>query len=122
MIAAKLEQDKEQFLCPIVGEFTPLLEDDMCNPTYASSKNKKLKESLQGIPPHFMLTKTGQIDGTDIRLMRILEQKHNFKADIIIPESYDETETMVSFIYLPTIYSDNRHFTCCHLQRETFLL
>ena len=103
LIAAKLDQDKEQFLCPVVGEIEPLLEDEMCNPSYASPKRKKLRVALLGIPPYFMLTKTGQIDGTDIRLMRILEQRHNFKADVIIPQSYYEAEIMVSnfyFIYL----------------------
>ena len=67
LIAAKLEQDKEQFLCPVVGEIKPLLEEKMCNPSYASSKHKKLKVALIGIPPYFMFTKTGQIEGTDIR-------------------------------------------------------
>ena len=102
LITAKLDQDKEQFLCPVVGKIEPLLEDKICSPSYASSKHKNLKVALLGIPPYFMLTKNGQIDGTDIRLMRILEQKHKFKADIIIPQSYYDAEIMVSNFYLFT--------------------
>ena len=118
LIAAKLEQDKEQFLCPVVGEIKPLLEDKMCNPSYASYKNKRLNVALLGIPPYFMLTKTGQIDGTDIRLMRILEQKLNFKADIIIPQSYVDAEFMVIFLLnyqLSILITSLSPAVICHL-------
>ena len=95
LIAAELEQGREQFLCPIVGEINPILEDTMCKPSYASFKQKRLRVALLGIPPYFMVTNTGQIDGTDIRLLRILEQKLNFGAEITVPQSYLEADTKV---------------------------
>ena len=100
LIAAELEQGREQFLCPIVGEINSILEENLCKPSYASFKKKRLRVALLGIPPYFMVTNTGQIDGTDIRLLRILEQKLNFGAEITVPQSYLEADTKVCDDYI----------------------
>ena len=91
LIAADLEEGKEQFICPIVGKMKPLRQEKMCKLSYVSYKEKRLRIALLGIPPHFIFTHDGIIDGTNIRLMRILEQKLGFTAEIIVPESFKDS-------------------------------
>ena len=87
IIAAELSKGREQFLCPVVGALSPKLEEDMCNPSYASYKGRRLRVNFIGMPPYFIPTNAGQFDGTDIRLMRILENKLNFRGEIIAAKS-----------------------------------
>ena len=42
LIAADLEEDKEQFICPIVGKMNPLRQEHMCKLSYVSYKKKRL--------------------------------------------------------------------------------
>ena len=95
LIAADLEEGKEKFICPTVGKRTPLRQEKMCKLSYVSYKEKRLRIALVGIPPHFIFTNDGIIEGTNIRMMRILEQKLNFIAEIIVPESFFDAETQV---------------------------
>ena len=91
LIAADLEEGKEQFICPIVGEMNPKRQEKMCKLSYVSYKEKILRIALLGIPPHFIFTHDGIIEGTNIRMMRILEQKLGFTAEIIVPESFKDS-------------------------------
>ena len=86
-IAAELEEGREQFLCPTVGNMNPSLEQEMCKPSHVTQRGKTLHISLLGIPPHFMLTSDGNIDGVNLRMLKILEQKLNFTSEITIPQS-----------------------------------
>ena len=95
LIAAKLKENRKQFICPIVGQKMPAFEENMCKPLYGSNKEKTLRVSLLGIPPYFIMTNSGQIEGTDIRLLKILEQNLNFKSEITIPESFLDAELKV---------------------------
>ena len=95
LIAADLEEGKEQFICPTVGKWNPLRQEKMCKLSYVSYKEKRLRIALVGIPPHFIFKNDGIIEGTNIRMMRILEQKLNFTAEIIVPESFFDAETQV---------------------------
>ena len=100
LIAADLKKEgKEQLLCPIVGEMTPLIEEDMCNPSYISYRNKILRVALIGIPPNFIVTNTGKFDGTDVRLMALLEQKLNFRGKIVVPQSFLDVDVKVCYFY-----------------------
>ena len=98
LIAAYLEKGKEQFICPIVGKQNPLLQEKMCKLSYVSYKEKRLRIALVGIPPHFIFTNDGIIEGTNIRMMRILEQKLSFTAEIIVPDSFLASETKVCLL------------------------
>ena len=84
MIAAELSTGREQFLCPAVGVLNPILEENMCNLSYTSYKEKRLRVTFMGLPPYFIQTNDGQFDGTDIRMMRILEKKLNFGVEFIM--------------------------------------
>lgn len=95
MIAAEIASGREQFLCPVVGEVNPKLEEDMCNPSYTSYKKRKLRVTCMGFPPYFIQTNADQFDGIDIRLMRILENKLNFRAEIIAGQSHMDPEIKV---------------------------
>ena len=85
LIAADLGQGREQFLCPIVGEMKPSLEHKLCKPSFTSYKKKKLRVALNGILPHFILKSDGSIDGANLRMMKVLEDKLNFAADVSVP-------------------------------------
>ena len=96
LIAAELEQGKEQFLCPVVGKIAPVLEQEMCDLSHVSYQGKQLRISHIGLPPQFIFDpNSGTIDGTTFRMMRILEQKLNFYAQIVIPNSWDGAIAMV---------------------------
>ena len=52
LIAAELEDDKEQFLCPTVGEPEPSLQYSMCDLSHTSYKNKLIRVGIIGVPPY----------------------------------------------------------------------
>ena len=96
LVAAELEQGKEQFLCPVLGKIAPVLEQEMCDLSHVSYQGKRLRISQIGLPPQFIFDpNSGTIDGTTFRMMRILEQKLNFAAEIVIPNSWDGAIAMV---------------------------
>ena len=98
LIAADLKKEgKEQFLCPIVGKMNPIIQEKMCNPSYVSYRNKLLRVALLGIPPDFIVTNTGKLEGTNIRLMRLLEQNLNFRGKIVVPQSFLDSNTKVCY-------------------------
>ena len=53
LIAAEVEE-KEQFLCPVVGESNPRLQHTNCNLSYTSYKGKTLRVGIFGGPPNFI--------------------------------------------------------------------
>lgn len=53
VVAAQLQNGKEQFLCPIFGEVEPRLQDSMCDPAYASYKKKVIRVGIIGVAPYF---------------------------------------------------------------------
>ena len=95
LIAADLEEGKEKFICPTVGKRTPLRQEKMCKLSYVSYKEKRLRIALLGIPPHFIFTHDGIIEGTNIRMMRILQQKLSFTAEINVPDSFLDSVAQV---------------------------
>ena len=96
LVAADLKQGKEQFLCPVVGEIEPRLENSMCKPSYVSYENKTLRIAQMGIPPDFIITSSKVLDGLNIRLMKIIEHKLNAKAKIYVPRDPRSHDQMVS--------------------------
>ena len=93
LVAARLESGGEQFLCPIIGRIKPLIQSDMCEISYVSYKYKKLRIGLFGISPHLIFD--GGIDGTDVRLIKLLAEKLKFKPDVVIPRTFAQGENMV---------------------------
>ena len=53
LIAAEVG-DKEQFMCPVVGESTPRLQDTKCDLSYISYKDKILRVGIFGGPQNFI--------------------------------------------------------------------
>ena len=94
LVAAELRQAKEQFLCPVVGEIEPRLELAMCKLSYASFENKTLRISQLGVTPDFIFTSNG-LDGINIRMMKILEDKLNFMSKIVVPKSFLVADELV---------------------------
>ena len=87
LVSARLDSGKEQFLCPVVGENRPRLEQYMCKSSYASYKDKILRTGLVGLDPYFMVTKNG-IDGMDFRMLMVLANRLIFRPNIIVPNSF----------------------------------
>ena len=52
LIAPRMMDGKEQFLCPVIGEKNPRLQDTKCDGYYSSYKNKSLTVGIFGIPPY----------------------------------------------------------------------
>ena len=53
LVASRMEDGKEQFLCPMVGEANPQLQNGKCELIYTSYKNKSLRVGIFGFPPAF---------------------------------------------------------------------
>ena len=96
LIAAKLEGGGRQFLCPIIGRSEALMQGHMCDMSYVSYRYKKLRFGWRifGIIPHIFPTKDG-IDGTDIKLVKLLAEKLKFMPIVVIPRSYEQGANMV---------------------------
>ena len=94
LIAAKWGGGKKQFLCPIVGRQEPFTQSYMCNVSYASYRYKKLRTGIYGHEPHIFPTKNG-IDGTTIRLLKLLAKKLKFVPHIVIPRSFHHAFNLV---------------------------
>ena len=94
LVAAELRQAKEQFLCPVVGEMEPRLEQTICKPSHVSYNNKTLRISQLGTPPDFISTSNG-LDGINIRMMKILEDKLNFMSKIVVPKGFVVADELV---------------------------
>ena len=93
LVAAILETGEEQFLCPVIGRVKPLLQSAMCDISYVSYKYKMLRIGLLGVHPH--LTFDGGLDGTDLRLIKLLARKLKFKPDVVFPRTFAQGENMV---------------------------
>ena len=53
MIAAAVKHGREQFMCPVIGKAVPHLQDNMCDKSYVSYKEKYLRVAIFGVPPYF---------------------------------------------------------------------
>ena len=51
-VAASRAGGKEQFLCPVIGDINPHLQDTRCDVSHSSYKNKTLRVGTFGIPPY----------------------------------------------------------------------
>ena len=54
LIAAVTEDEKEQFLCPVIGEHNPRLQHAKCDLAYTSYKTKTLRVGVFGIAPNVL--------------------------------------------------------------------
>ena len=99
LVAAELEDDTEQFLCPVVGQSKPRLEDKMCHVSYMDYKYKSLRMSLMGMPPDFVFIKaTKTIDGANMRLIRMIAQRLKFQPKINMATSFSAAVKQVKNI------------------------
>ena len=95
LVAAEMDNGKSQFLCPVVGETDPRLESHMCEPYYASYKNRQLLIGMMGMKPYYVDTKMGK-DGVDFRMLEMLAERLKFHTKIIVPPSFLASINMVS--------------------------
>ena len=105
LVGAVLNNGKEQFLCPAVGEKKSLMQDHMCGQNYTSYKNKVLRIGMLGFPPNLKVTNSGiypvrhyPVDGVDFHLLQLLVKRKNFVANITIPKHLPASIAMVSII------------------------
>ena len=73
----------EQFLCPQLGLTTPALQNTMCRPCHPSAMSyagKKLRLGFFGLKPYIFKTPNSELEGVDVRLLRMLEKKMKFQS------------------------------------------
>ena len=97
LVAAVSEYGKEQFLCPMVGEMSPRIENEMCNPSNLDYKNKALHIGLMGLPPDFIRFPDGEIEGVNIRMMRMISERLKFTPKISITDSHLAALKLVNY-------------------------
>ena len=94
-VAAQLDNG-EEFLCPVVGELVPRIDKNLCKTSYVSYKYKTLRIALIGPMPDFIFTpRDGKIEGTGIRLIRMLAQRLKFMPKIQVPSSLNAPVSLV---------------------------
>ena len=94
LVAAQLDDGKEQFLCPVVGEIKPHFGLSMCTQSFINYKNKKIRYGMVGVPPHLAVPENfgnGKIaiDGTAPSLMKMLAEKLSFNPIFVWTNSYN---------------------------------
>ena len=102
LVGAQLDNGKEQFLCPVVGEVKPHFGQSMCKKSFITYKNRKIRYGLIGIPPDVVFTKRYDgrydeitIDGTSARLMKMLAEKLKLNPIFTWSPSYHGLFNMV---------------------------
>ena len=53
MVASEMEDGKRQFLCPMVGEHEPHMQNTICVPSQVSYRHKTIKVGMLGLKPSF---------------------------------------------------------------------
>ena len=94
MVAVQFDDGETKFLCPVVGDDKSHVDPFMCKLSYVSYKYKSLKIGIIGIEPYFVPIKSG-LDGTDIRLLKMLSERLSFTPEIVIPSSFLAAEELV---------------------------
>ena len=97
LVAAVSENGMEQFLCPVVGEMNPRIANEMCNPSYLDYKDKELHIGLMGLPPDFIMLPDGEIEGVNIRMMRMISDRLNFTTKISVADSHLAALKLVNY-------------------------
>ena len=83
-----------KFFCPVVGEGKSHIDPFMCKLSYLSYQGKTLQIGIIGIEPYFVPIKTG-LDGTDIRLLKMLSERLYFEPRFVIPSTFIAVEELV---------------------------
>ena len=87
LVAAVLSNGEEQFLCPVVGEHKPRLQDVMCDLSLTSYKNKMVRTGIAGVPPYFIM-KEQKIDGVDVKFLNFMAEKKSLQLNITIHQTF----------------------------------
>ena len=94
LVAVKFDDGETKFLCPVVGEDKLHIDPFMCKLSLVSYQYKSLKIGIIGIDPYFVPIKSG-LDGTDIRLLKMLSKRLYFTPEIVTPSSFLAIEELV---------------------------
>ena len=112
LVAAKLHNGGEQFLCPAVGEDESQMQDHMCGPEYTTYRNKVLRIGMLGMYPYLKVTNGNgnnlgvtnpnlmvnggrSIEGVDFDLLQLLVSRRNFVTNITVPRNLPASIYMV---------------------------
>ena len=98
VVAVQFDDGETKFLCPVVGDDKSHIDPFMCKLSYVSYKYKSLKIGIIGIEPYFVPIKSG-LDGTDIRLLKMLSERLSFTPEIVIPSSFLAAEELVGILF-----------------------
>ena len=93
LVAAELDNQKEQFLCPVVGKNIPSLQGYMCEPSHADYRFKELRIGAVGMPPYWFPLNNNYTnpDGVDIRMIRMLAKRLKFIPKLSVSPNLEPT-------------------------------
>ena len=84
LVISELEDGRAQFLCPVVGEYKPQLVYEMCSASLLHYQNKILRIGLFGTKPDFVRTPDRALDGSNIRMIKMMSKRLKFYPNITI--------------------------------------
>ena len=94
VIAAQQENGKDQFLCPTIESYKPVLQQSMCRKDDADYRGKTIRVAVfTGAKPFGYMTEDGFGEGVDKRFMDVVKEKFGFSTTEIlfglVPEGID---------------------------------
>ena len=78
LIAAQLQGGKEEYLCPLIGLSSPLLQHSPCDQSLYSINKKTLRVSVFGILPWIGYP----FEGSDPRFLEMVSEKMDFSFNM----------------------------------------
>ena len=91
LVAAQQGGDKEQYICPLIGQSNPLLQNNLCDKSLSSIKNKNLRVSKFGIYPNVVYPE----GGSDPRFLRMVAEKFDFTFNLTCAANYNHARSLV---------------------------
>ena len=86
LIAAQLQGGKEEYLCPLIGLSSPLLQHSLCDKSLYSMKKKTLRVSVFGVLPWIGYP----FEGSDPRFLEMVSEKMDFSIKMTWTSGYTD--------------------------------
>ena len=78
LIAAQLQGSMEQYLCPHIGQSSPLLQHSLCDQSLYSMKKRTLRVTVFGVLPWIGYP----FEGSDHRFLEMVSEKMDFSFNM----------------------------------------
>ena len=95
----------------------------MCSQSLVDHTQKELRIGLMGIPPDFVLTSKGTIEGVNVRMISMMAERLKFTPKIELAASFQKAHTQVGKLHtrMCTLFRKKDGFSRCRLANEKLI-